>query len=79
VWLTADPATIWQRLQADATTVGRRPALTVGGLAEVEELLRVREPLYRACADLTVVTAGRSPEEIAEEIQARLPAPPQTR
>src|SRR5581483_8371820 len=36
VWLTADADTIWQRLQMDTTTAGRRPALTVGGLEEVK-------------------------------------------
>jgi shikimate kinase len=72
VWLTADARTIWQRLQADATTAERRPALTVGGLAEVEELLRVREPWYRGCADWTVDTAGRTPEEVADVILPRV-------
>ncbi len=68
VWLTADAPTIWGRLQRDPTTAERRPALTVDGLAEVEELLRQREPLYRACADLAVDTAGRSPEEVVAAI-----------
>lgn len=72
VWLTADATTIWQRLQADARTAERRPALTVGGRAEVEELLRAREPLYHACADLSVATAGRSPLEIVGAILQRL-------
>src|SRR5262249_31349650 len=62
VWLTADVDTICRRLHADGGTPDRRPALTVGGRAEVEELLRVREPLYRACADFAVDTAGRSPD-----------------
>lgn len=68
IWLTADAATIWDRLQTDPSTGERRPALTVGGRAEVEELLRAREPLYRACADLVVETAERSPEEIVAHI-----------
>jgi shikimate kinase len=68
VWLTADPQTIWTRLQGDPTTAERRPPLTVGGLAEVEELLRAREPLYRTCANLIVDTTGRSPEEIVAHI-----------
>jgi shikimate kinase len=72
VWLTGDPQTLWQRLQGDAGSAERRPALTVGGLAEIEELLRLREPLYAACADLVVDTAGRSPEEVAEVILAWL-------
>lgn len=68
VWLDADAATLWQRVQSDAATAERRPNLTVGGLAEVEELLRLREPLYRACAHIRVQTAGRPPEEIVAEI-----------
>jgi shikimate kinase len=68
VWLTADAQTIWQRLQADPTTVERRPPLTVGGLAEIEETLKMREPLYRACADFTISTGGRSTDEIAQQI-----------
>src|SRR5262245_18853299 len=67
-WLTASPAITWQRHRGDAGTAQRRPDLSVGGLAEIEELLRQREPLYRECADITIETAGRSPEEIAEAI-----------
>jgi shikimate kinase len=68
VWLTADAATLWQRMQEDTGTAERRPDLSVGGLAEIEEMLERRRPLYTACADRMVETAGRSPEEIAEEI-----------
>lgn len=74
VWLTADPLTIWQRLQADATTTERRPPLTVGGLVEIEELLQQRAPLYAACADWQVDTASATPEQVAEEIMERLQA-----
>jgi shikimate kinase len=72
VWLTADAQTIWERFQADPATAQRRPPLTVGGLAEVEETLKIREPLYRACADLIVSTVERSTEEIAQQITHRL-------
>src|SRR5260370_5547336 len=68
VWLTADAQTIWERLCCDPGTVERRPPLTVGGLAEIEEVLKVREPLYRACADLIISTEGRSTGEIAQQI-----------
>jgi len=74
VWLTADAETLWGRLRADASTAERRPALAGGGLEEVVEVLRAREPLYRACADLTVETAGLSPMAVAEEILRRLAA-----
>jgi len=67
-WLTADPATLWDRMQADPTTTERRPALTTGGLIEVQELLAAREPWYRACADVEVAAATLSPEQAADAI-----------
>ena len=71
-WLTASPEFLWTRMQEDATTAERRPNLAQGGLAEIEEMLRVRAPLYAACADWIVDTANKSPEEIASEIYQRL-------
>jgi shikimate kinase len=68
VWLTADADTLWQRILADPATADRRPNLSGGGREEVAELLRAREPLYRAVADLVVPVAGRSPEQIAGDI-----------
>jgi shikimate kinase len=75
VWLSGDADTLWQRLQADETTPERRPALGGGGRAEVEEVLRVREPLYRACAHLCVDTTGRPPSAITQEVLAWLAGP----
>jgi shikimate kinase len=72
VWLTAGAHQIRDRLERDRTTAQRRPVLTVGGLAEIKELLRAREPLYRAVADLTVDTSGRTPEEVAAVIRESL-------
>ena len=72
VWLTADAQTIWERLQADPATTEKRPPLTVGGLAEIEEVLKMREPLYRACADFTISTTGQSTGEIAQQIADKL-------
>jgi shikimate kinase len=69
IWLTASPQTILARLTRDATTAARRPNLTSrGGLAEIEELLTSRQPLYRECATLTIDTEGRTAEEIAASI-----------
>ena len=72
IWLTADVDTLCCRLAADAASAERRPALTGGTAAcdraEVEHLLRQREPLYRACADVTVDTTDRTPEEVAAAI-----------
>jgi shikimate kinase len=70
VWLTADPATLWQRVSQDTGTAERRPALAQGGLAEVEDLLRLRAPLYEAVAHLVVDTVGLAPQEVVERILA---------
>jgi shikimate kinase len=71
-WLAADSQTVWHRLLNDPATAHRRPNLTQGGLEEIEHLLRVREPFYRECADCTVDTANRSPEDAAALILAHL-------
>ncbi len=72
IWLTAKPETLWQRISQDATTLERRPDLNVGGLAEIEYLLHVREPHYRECANMIVATDDRTPEEVAREILAQV-------
>ena len=68
VWLTAEPETIRRRLDDDAATAARRPNLTVGGLPEIKELLKAREPLYRAAADVAIATDGRTPEDVAAAV-----------
>jgi shikimate kinase len=72
IWLTASATTLWQRIQADAATAERRPNLTGGGLPEVEELLRFREPLYRECAGVMVTTEERTPEQVVQVIESEL-------
>jgi len=68
-WLAVPPQLAFERLRADPLTPGRRPNLTaVGGLSELRELTAAREPLYRAVADFTCDTAGRSPDEAADAI-----------
>lgn len=75
VWLQALAATLHERINADATTSGRRPNLTAaGGLAEVVELLGTREPLYRECAECAIDTEGKTPEQIASEVVSLLVA-----
>jgi shikimate kinase len=44
----------------------------MGGVEEIEEVLRAREPLYRQCAHLCVDTVGRTPEEVASIILNQL-------
>jgi shikimate kinase len=69
VWLTARPETILARMGDDATTTARRPNLTdKTPLQEIVELLKQREPVYRASADWVVDTEGKTPEVLAEEI-----------
>ena len=70
VWLKAPAAVLWQRLQVDATTRERRPNLAQGGLAEIEEMLRVREPIYHACQEFTVDASGGTASEISDAIFA---------
>jgi shikimate kinase len=72
IWLTGDPLTLWQRIQADATTNERRPHLAGGGVEEIETLLRQREPWYAECAHAVVDTVGRAPEDVVEVIVGML-------
>jgi shikimate kinase len=72
VWLAADAETLWRRLQEDDGE--RRPALGAGGRAEVEEILRMRQPWYEECAHRTVRTEGKTPEALAEEIALATPS-----
>jgi shikimate kinase len=45
-----------------------RPLLTVNPRATLRFLLEQRRPLYQEVATITVITDGRKPEEITEEI-----------
>ena len=68
-WLQAPADVIQRRIEADPTTAARRPNLVGGGLAEIVELLAVREPLYREVAD-AAFDATASPDELADAILA---------
>jgi shikimate kinase len=69
VWLTADEATLFER----ASRRSERPLLqTSNPRAMFSELLRKREPLYAAAADLKVDTSSLTHDEIADEILSRL-------
>jgi shikimate kinase len=71
VWLRARAETLVERIERDPTTGERRPNLTAaGGLAEVQHLLAVREPLYSAAADRIIEADDVPPESIAAEIAA---------
>ena len=73
VWLRAEPATLFARIEADPLTANRRPDLTnVGGIQEITQVLAAREPLYRKCADLEVDTENKEISTVASEIVALL-------
>jgi len=73
IWLTADAATIIERMETDEVTREQRPSLTNGDpLNETAALLKEREPVYRVVSDLMVDTAGRSIEDITDEIIRRV-------
>jgi shikimate kinase len=49
-----------------------RPLLAVNPRATLKYLLDQRRPLYQEVATITVVTDGRAPAEIADEVRAAL-------
>jgi len=74
IWLRATVQTIERQIAADATTRDRRPNLTdSGGRREIEEMLTIREPLYRQCATITVDIDGLGIDALVEQILAKLP------
>lgn len=75
VWLQADAETLSARISQDPVTGQRRPNLTAGGgLAEIQQLLAQRQPVYRETADYSVDTTEKSPEQLADEIVSLLRA-----
>lgn len=67
VLLTATPETILERLKDDDTRPKLRGRKTVEGIAQ---LMAERADAYAGAAQLTVVTDGKTPEEICAEILA---------
>jgi shikimate kinase len=49
-----------------------RPLLALNPRATLKHLLEQRRPLYEEAATVTVVTDGRTPEDVAEEILTRV-------
>lgn len=77
VWLKADARILALRMSRDRSGALQRPSLTGAGmLAEIEEVLVKRIPVYRAVADVVIDTAGKDPVEIASEIAGRLGGDP---
>jgi shikimate kinase len=75
VWLRASVDTIERQVAGDRATLDRRPNLTAsGGRREIEEMLALREPIYRRCATITVDIDGRAINDIVDEILRALPS-----
>lgn len=73
ILLQADVETICQRMLADDVTAGQRPGLTEKGpYDEVAEVLKERQPLYEALADVVLDTVSMTPEQLAERIDEDL-------
>ena len=70
VWLKADVNVLEQRVSLDESTTSRRPALTSSGSQreEIQNLLDQREPIYQACASITVDTDSKTILQIVDEI-----------
>ena len=67
VYLEADAAELWRRIDADPGSAATRPNLAGGGLPEVITMLARRAPVYRDMAELTL-DATRQPAQSAAAI-----------
>jgi len=77
VCLMASAEELQRRLDADPAGQSRRPPLTqTPGLEEMRQVLAQRRPFYEALAQQMVDTDGRTPQDVAAEILARLGAWP---
>jgi shikimate kinase len=81
VWLKAGIDTIERRILGDETTTERRPNLTsTGGRQEIEDLLAIRNPIYKEAASITIETdyqesnelKAKSIEQLLEELRDNL-------
>ena len=65
-WLTAEVPTIVGRIGGDT----QRPSLsgTKSFVEEIEEILQIRIPHYKAAADFTIPTDQETPDALADQI-----------
>lgn len=76
VYLQVAVTELWQRIQNDPISGHTRPNLAGGGIAEVEKMLALREPVYLACADL-VLDGTLPPDELLERVVSEYTDKPQ--
>lgn len=74
VYLRADPQTLYNRIHADPATEQNRPHLTAhaGGIEEIRQLLKAREPGYLEIASIVVDVSARTPDQAVEQILAEM-------
>jgi shikimate kinase len=73
VWLVASADTIAARMGKDEASGSERPSLTTASsIAEIDQVLAERKPLYRRLADLAVDTTEIEADQVAEAICAGL-------
>lgn len=73
VLLEAKPQVILDRMASDKKTGMQRPGLTgKSPYEEIEEVLRVRQPLYEKAMDFYVDTTSKNIESVVDEIVKRL-------
>jgi len=69
VGLTAPADVLVERVLRDPHSAYQRPPLTSSpSSTEMEEILKAREPLYRAAADFIVDTAELEPADVAQQV-----------
>lgn len=69
VWLHCSTEILATRLERDQATGRSRPSLTGGDVvAEIEQVMRVREPIYRASSDWDIDVGLLGPGEVSERI-----------
>ena len=74
VWLDAEPNVLKERMDKEQQSGNIRPSLTgVDPLAEIEEVMRARRPMYQEAGDFVVDTTRLSEPEAAALIMKNLP------
>jgi shikimate kinase len=75
VWLDAEPDAVKERMKKEQQSGNIRPSLTgADPLAEIEEVMNVRRPMYQEAGDFMVDTTRLSEPEAAMLIMKNLPA-----
>ena len=69
IWLKADSQSVYQRMLRDPRTALQRPSLTgKGAVAELEEVMTSRAPLYEKAAEIHVETSAIDATTVVEGV-----------